>query len=87
MDSSAERAHNSQGKIVTIMTLIIRTLVATVFIGIGFAGLILPILPGWLFFGFAAMILFPEAEFARRTAAWLERRFPWTRRVLHLVVR
>ncbi len=87
MDASAERAHNSQGKIVTTMTLIIRVLVATIFMGIGFAGLILPILPGWLFFGFAAMILFPEASFARRTAAWLERRFPRSRRVLHFLVR
>ncbi len=63
-------------------------IVAAIFsIVIGFAGLILPVLPGWLFFGVAVLLLFPEAKFTRRIAAWLEQRFPWTRRVLRALIR
>ena len=69
------------------MILLIRGVLGSVFIAFGLAGLILPILPGWLFFGVAAMVLFPQARFARKTAAWLEQRFPWSRRIVRAVVR
>ncbi|HSP17360.1 MAG TPA: hypothetical protein VLV78_21630 [Thermoanaerobaculia bacterium] len=69
------------------MRLVVRTVLATLFVAIGIAGLVLPILPGWLFFGFAAMILFPDAKFTQKTTAWLHRRFPWTQHVFRTVVR
>ena len=58
------------------------TVVAICFV-LGIAGLLLPILPGWLFFGVAALILFPNAALAHRAMAALERRMPRVARMLH----
>ncbi len=69
------------------LRLLIRGVLATLCIAIGIVGLIMPVLPGWLFFGLAALVLFPDAKFTRKSVDWLERHFPWTRRGLRAVVR
>jgi uncharacterized membrane protein YbaN (DUF454 family) len=43
---------------------------------VGVAGALLPILPGWIFFGFSALLLFPRARFTRRLLELIEQRFP-----------
>jgi len=67
--------------------LAIRLALAVISIIIGIAGLLLPILPGWLFFGIAALLLFPDAPLAQRTLKKIEDRFPSSRRVIRFLVR
>jgi uncharacterized protein YqgC (DUF456 family) len=69
------------------MKLAIRLILALICIIIGFAGLLLPILPGWLFFGIAALLLFPDAPLAQRTLKKIEDRFPSSRRLIRFLVR
>ncbi len=69
------------------MKLAIRLALAVISIIIGIAGLLLPILPGWLFFGIAALLLFPDAPLAQRTLKKIEDRFPSSRRVIRFLVR
>ena len=69
------------------MKLAIRLALAVISIIIGIAGLLLPILPGWPFFGIAALLLFPDAPLAQRTLKKIEDRFPSSRRVIRFLVR
>ena len=62
--------------------IVVRLVVSILFMGIGVVGLIMPILPGWLFFGFAAIVLFPKAPLTQKSVARIEQQFPWTRRML-----
>ena len=66
---------------------ILRIALAIISIIIGIAGLLLPILPGWLFFGIAALLLFPEAPLAKSVLEKIENRFPSTRRLLRFLTR
>jgi uncharacterized membrane protein YbaN (DUF454 family) len=54
----------------------VRIVLAVISILIGIAGLILPILPGWLFFAVAALLLFPESKMARKVRAKAEQKWP-----------
>jgi len=60
----------------------LRLILAAISVIIGIAGLLLPILPGWLFLGLAALLLFPETELARRALTKIEGRFPSIARLL-----
>jgi len=70
-----------------MLNLLIRLTLAAVSVVVGVAGLILPILPGWLFFAIAAVLLFPETLFAQRVLRKIEDRFPSSKRVLRFLVR
>jgi len=70
-----------------MIKLAIRLALAVISILIGIAGLLLPILPGWLFLGIAALLLFPEAPLAKRILEKIETRFPSTRRLLRFLTR
>lgn len=70
-----------------VFKLAIRLTLAAISIIVGIAGLLLPILPGWLFFGIAALLLFPEAPLAQRVLEKIENRFPSTRRLLRFLTR
>ncbi|HVT44872.1 MAG TPA: hypothetical protein VMT00_10815 [Thermoanaerobaculia bacterium] len=52
------------------MTIIARMLLGVVFFFVGLAGLVLPILPGWLFLLLAAVMFFPN----HRAAEWVLRK-------------
>ncbi len=49
------------------------------FVVIGVIGLILPILPGWLFFASGAVCLSPESTFFRKFVCKIQKWFPWLR--------
>jgi uncharacterized protein YqgC (DUF456 family) len=53
-----------------------------VFCVIGLAGLILPILPGWLFFFFAFAVLAPQHRYTKKVVVWIEGRAPRVARAL-----
>jgi uncharacterized membrane protein YbaN (DUF454 family) len=49
--------------------------------GLGFAlmgvvGLVLPILPGWIFFPVAAVLFFPRSRFTDRTMRFMDAKTP-----------
>lgn len=52
-----------------------------VVLGLGIAGLILPILPGWLLIGWGAIILAADVPLFARCIQRIENRFPALRRV------
>jgi uncharacterized membrane protein YbaN (DUF454 family) len=56
--------------------LTLRIAVAVVSCAIGVAGLILPILPGWLFFLLAFAVLAPQHRYTRRAVAAIDKRAP-----------
>lgn len=58
------------------MMLIVRLLIASVFAVIGLAGLLLPILPGWLFLFAVPLVLFPNSRLSRWALDHMERRMP-----------
>jgi uncharacterized membrane protein YbaN (DUF454 family) len=62
--------------------LALRIALAAIFSAIGIAGLILPILPGWLFFLFAFAVLAPQHRYTKKWVAWIDQRAPRTARVL-----
>ncbi len=62
--------------------MIVRLVLAFLSTVIGIAGLVLPLLPGWLFFGVAAMLLFPDTPLARKILMRIEQRFPSTKSLL-----
>ena len=43
---------------------------------LGVAGLVLPILQGWLFIAIGALLLSPDVPLFARLACWVEDRFP-----------
>jgi uncharacterized membrane protein YbaN (DUF454 family) len=70
-----------------VLNFVVRLVLAGISIIIGIAGLILPVLPGWLFFGIAALLLFPNTKFAQRIFTKIENRFPSTKRLLRFLTR
>jgi len=49
---------------------------------LGVAGLVLPVLQGWLLIGAGALLLSPDVPFFRRLVDWIENRFPRLRNTL-----
>jgi uncharacterized membrane protein YbaN (DUF454 family) len=43
---------------------------------LGIAGLVLPVLQGWLFIALAALLLAPDVPVFARLLGWIEHRFP-----------
>ena len=62
------------------MIIFLRFTIVVVCMLIGFVGLIMPFLPGWLFFGVAALLMFPETKLAKKSVDWIAQRAP---RVAH----
>ena len=58
------------------MLFTIRIVIAVISCLIGVAGLILPVLPGWLFFFVAFAVLAPRHRHTKRAVAWIDRRAP-----------
>jgi uncharacterized membrane protein YbaN (DUF454 family) len=52
---------------------------------LGIAGLVLPILQGWLFIALAALLLAPDVPVFARLLHWIEKRFPVLRHPLQRV--
>lgn len=61
---------------------LIRMTLGVLFTLIGFAGLILPVLPGWVFFLFAILMFFPNTRLATKILLKIEPRFPRFARLL-----
>ncbi|HVN77357.1 MAG TPA: hypothetical protein VMT19_13645 [Thermoanaerobaculaceae bacterium] len=49
---------------------------------LGLAGLVLPVLQGWLFLAIGALLLSPDVPVFARALAWFEDRFPRLRAVV-----
>jgi hypothetical protein len=47
---------------------------------------VLPILPGWVFLGLAALMLFPQARLAQKALGKIEERFPRLGRAVRKVM-
>lgn len=70
---------------------ILRHLLGWLLLVVGVAGLVLPILQGWLFIALGALLLAPDVPFFARLSAWIERRVPalaaplrrWRRKLGH----
>jgi uncharacterized membrane protein YbaN (DUF454 family) len=43
---------------------------------LGLIGLVLPILPGWIFFPIAGVLLFPRSRFTHRTMRFMDAKTP-----------
>ena len=56
--------------------LLVRLTAGLGFTLIGVVGLVLPILPGWIFFPVAAVLFFPHSRFTRRTMQFVDARTP-----------
>lgn len=52
------------------MAIVIRVALGIVFFLLGFVGVALPVLPGWIFFALAALLIVPE----HRASQWLLKR-------------
>ncbi len=63
---------------------LIRHIAGWTLLAIGVAGLILPVIPGWLFLGAGALLLAPHVRRFHRFAAWIHWRFPVLRKKLRI---
>jgi uncharacterized membrane protein YbaN (DUF454 family) len=52
---------------------------------LGIAGLVLPLLQGWLFIALAALLLAPDVPIFARLLSWIENRFPALRHPIRRV--
>jgi len=59
-----------------LMKVLIRHLFGWGFLAVGLAGLVLPILQGWLFIALGALLLARDVPIFARSVCWAERRFP-----------
>ena len=64
---------------------ILRILCGAFFILAGMPGLILPILPGWLFLALGALLLSEDIPFFDRQFKWMENRVPQIKKPLERV--
>lgn len=64
------------------MAKIIRVIAGTMLIILGFAGLVLPVLQGWLFLAMGFLLLSVDIPAVKRAVCWLENRYPRVRKVL-----
>jgi uncharacterized protein len=62
---------------------ILRQTIGWAFIVLGLAGLVLPILPGWIFIALGILLLADDIPLFRRLIDKVERRWPQTHRTLH----
>ena len=56
--------------------LLVRLTAGLGFTLMGVVGLVLPILPGWIFFPVAAVLFFPRSRFTHRTMQFVDARTP-----------
>jgi len=64
------------------MKVLIRHLFGWSFLAVGLAGLVLPILQGWLFIALGSLLLARDVPVFARFVCWAERRFPRLRGVI-----
>jgi uncharacterized protein len=64
------------------MAKIIRVLAGTMLIILGLAGLVLPVLQGWLFLALGFLLLSVDIPAVKRGVCWLENRYPRLGKVL-----
>lgn len=64
------------------MLRILRFLVIIICLGFGVIGAIMPLIPGWLGFGVAALLLFPDSKLAKKATHWIAERAPRLGRAL-----
>jgi len=55
---------------------VVRHVLGWLFLLTGIAGLVLPVLQGWLFIAVAALLLAPDVPLFARLLSWIERRLP-----------
>ena len=65
------------------MQRLVRIVLGWLSIALGIAGLVLPLLQGWLFIGIGALLLSPDVPLFGRLVCWLEHRFPRLRNTMH----
>ena len=66
-----------------MMTMVlIRLTAGLAFTTLGIVGLVLPILPGWIFFPVAAALFFPRSRFTHRVLAFAHEKTPPLARML-----
>ena len=53
------------------------------FLALGLAGLVLPVVQGWLLIALGALLLSADVPFFGRLLTWIEDRFPLLRATLH----
>ncbi|MGE5236285.1 MAG: hypothetical protein ACM3O7_08065 [Acidobacteriota bacterium] len=61
---------------------VLRHVVGWSFLALGLAGLVLPVLQGWLFIAIGAVLLAPDVPLFARLVCWIETRFPAVRTAL-----
>lgn len=66
-----------------VFWLIARQTVGWSLVACGIAGLVLPILPGWLLIGWGAITLAPDFPFIRRMLHHVERKVPRLKPLIH----
>jgi len=64
------------------MAKIIRVIGGTMLIILGVAGLVLPVLQGWLFLTMGFLLLSVDIPAVKRAVCWLEKRYPRLGKVL-----
>jgi len=69
------------------MIRLIRIVLGCLALVIGVAGLVLPILQGWLFLAIGALLLAPNVPVFARMLCWVQDRFPRLHRTLDRVRR
>ena len=67
------------------MKTLIRIPIGVSFIGLGIAGLVLPVLQGWLFLAIGALVLSPDIKFFAAIENRISTRFPRIGRALHRI--
>ena len=79
MSSVCRRAFRWDGRpglIPAILRSVVRHVLGWAFLIVGIAGLVLPVLQGWLFIAIGALLLSPDVPIFARFLTWIENRFP-----------
>ncbi|NTU48371.1 MAG: hypothetical protein HGA84_05125 [Syntrophobacteraceae bacterium] len=61
---------------------LMRVTLGILFLALGVVGLLLPIMPGWVFVALGILALSPDVPFFQRMVHWIENRFPPLRKPL-----
>lgn len=65
--------------------LVLRITLGIICIILGIIGSVLPVMQGWIFFLLAALVLFPNSNFAKKALAKIEPKLPglcrWLRKI------
>ncbi len=67
----------------SLLWMISRQIFGWTLLGVGVAGLALPILPGWVFIGWGVITLAPDIPLFRRLLDWVERKVPQLKPAIH----